>query len=380
MAERHFEPGVSVVQYPEGLVNDALNPFNAQDTWAKIQALPQTIPAEARLVRKTFSKGRTAHYPAMGIAYTLAHPSLWGIVIGALCCTLLFSLAWTIVLFAAVFPAMSRAIAAAGCPPWLAWIVGVIITLIMIFLGFLVCGIFLFGGFESSLFDRVIKLEGFESLMKQKRGWSIFTPSLPVAALFNLTRLTTLTITVPLNILPFFGTALYAWLNASNYAMERHVHYLVDFKHLDLERTWKYTHHADRRAEYAQFGFACLLMEMVPVAQALFVLTNTVGAALWACDIERGMMAGPETTDFEDNEEGQNAPEATSGSRSEEEGRAGSSVHSTQAALAVSSKSYGTQGSGNGMGNRMGSNASMTLGGSPGASTHTVVVAPNVKG
>ncbi|KAJ3338582.1 ATP-binding cassette sub- D member 4 [Gonapodya sp. JEL0774] len=114
-----------------------------------------------------------------------------------------------------------------------------------------------------------------------------------------------LAISVPLNILPVLGTVLYAYLNSSNFATERHVHYLVDIKHLDLERTWKYTHHPDRRAEYSQFGFACMLLEMIPVAQSIFVLTNSVGAALWACDIEKGNMAGPENTNFEPVEEGQ---------------------------------------------------------------------------
>ncbi len=36
------------------------------------------------------------------------------------------------------------------------------------------------------------------------------------------------------------------------------------------------------------FGVAATLLELVPVASILFAFTNTVGAALWAADIEKG--------------------------------------------------------------------------------------------
>ena len=38
----------------------------------------------------------------------------------------------------------------------------------------------------------------------------------------------------------------------------------------------------------SSFGIAALIFEMVPVASILFSFTNTVGAALWAADMERG--------------------------------------------------------------------------------------------
>lgn len=38
----------------------------------------------------------------------------------------------------------------------------------------------------------------------------------------------------------------------------------------------------------SSFGVATVLLELVPVASILFAFTNTVGAALWAADIEKG--------------------------------------------------------------------------------------------
>ena len=36
------------------------------------------------------------------------------------------------------------------------------------------------------------------------------------------------------------------------------------------------------------FGVAAALLELVPIAGIFFAFTNTVGAALWAADLEKG--------------------------------------------------------------------------------------------
>lgn len=36
------------------------------------------------------------------------------------------------------------------------------------------------------------------------------------------------------------------------------------------------------------FGIATVLLELVPLASIFFAFTNTVGAALWAADLEKG--------------------------------------------------------------------------------------------
>lgn len=38
----------------------------------------------------------------------------------------------------------------------------------------------------------------------------------------------------------------------------------------------------------SSFGVAAILLELVPLASILFAFTNTVGAALWAADMEKG--------------------------------------------------------------------------------------------
>lgn len=44
---------------------------------------------------------------------------------------------------------------------------------------------------------------------------------------------------------------------------------------------------------YPSFGVVAVLLELVPVASILFAFTNTVGAALWASDMERSDTTAP---------------------------------------------------------------------------------------
>lgn len=41
------------------------------------------------------------------------------------------------------------------------------------------------------------------------------------------------------------------------------------------------------------FGIASFLLEMVPFASLVFAFTNTVGAALWAADMEKNTSTAP---------------------------------------------------------------------------------------
>jgi uncharacterized protein involved in cysteine biosynthesis len=49
------------------------------------------------------------------------------------------------------------------------------------------------------------------------------------------------------------------------------------------------------KPKYIAFGTVCQLLQLVPVVNILFMYTNTVGAALWAVELERkGLMADGE--------------------------------------------------------------------------------------
>ncbi len=43
----------------------------------------------------------------------------------------------------------------------------------------------------------------------------------------------------------------------------------------------------ENRSDYIQFGVVGVLFEMIPFLNLLTPITNVIGSALWACDIER---------------------------------------------------------------------------------------------
>lgn len=43
----------------------------------------------------------------------------------------------------------------------------------------------------------------------------------------------------------------------------------------------------------ARFGVTAFLLEMIPFINLFFVFTNTVGAALWAADLEKSASTAP---------------------------------------------------------------------------------------
>lgn len=47
---------------------------------------------------------------------------------------------------------------------------------------------------------------------------------------------------------------------------------------------------------YDSFGVPAVLLELVPVLGIFFAFTNTVGAALWAADMEQKNQSGEDTT------------------------------------------------------------------------------------
>ena len=48
--------------------------------------------------------------------------------------------------------------------------------------------------------------------------------------------------------------------------------------------------------DWGSFGVAAVLLELIPIASILFAFTNTVGAALWAADLEKGEVSDDGTS------------------------------------------------------------------------------------
>lgn len=88
---------------------------------------------------------------------------------------------------------------------------------------------------------------------------------------------------LPLNFIPVVGTAAFIFLQGRNRGK------LVHGRYFQLKK-WSNAQQGDwlekHVGPYTAFGLIATLLEMIPVASIFFTYTNTVGAALWAADIE----------------------------------------------------------------------------------------------
>jgi len=89
---------------------------------------------------------------------------------------------------------------------------------------------------------------------------------------------------LPLNFIPIVGTVLFVILQGRKFGPTAHARY---FQLKQMKKAEKERFIEERKAAYASFGVPAVLLELVPVAGIFFSFTNTVGAALWAADMEQ---------------------------------------------------------------------------------------------
>ena len=108
-----------------------------------------------------------------------------------------------------------------------------------------------------------------------QRPFAKFTPSAIVRYFMYL----------PLNFIPVVGTIMFVVLQGKRTGPVAHTRY---FQLKEWNKSQREKHVEEYRPAYTGFGIAATVLEMVPVASIFFAFTNTVGAALWAADFEKG--------------------------------------------------------------------------------------------
>ncbi|KAI5464507.1 hypothetical protein BGZ63DRAFT_350302 [Mariannaea sp. PMI_226] len=88
---------------------------------------------------------------------------------------------------------------------------------------------------------------------------------------------------LPLNAIPVVGTVIFIAIQGRNRGKGVHGRYF-QLKQWSAPRQSDWL--TDNVGPYTAFGLVATLLEMVPFASVFFMFTNTVGAALWAADIE----------------------------------------------------------------------------------------------
>ncbi|KAF9886094.1 hypothetical protein FE257_012029 [Aspergillus nanangensis] len=107
----------------------------------------------------------------------------------------------------------------------------------------------------------------------------------PMAKLNPQTILRSLLL-LPLNFVPVVGTVVYVFVQGRRFGPVSHERYF-QLKGWGGKRSDEWVE--EHKGAYTGLGMASFILEMVPFASLVFAFTNTVGAALWAADLEKAM-------------------------------------------------------------------------------------------
>ncbi|KAJ5732641.1 hypothetical protein N7493_004122 [Penicillium malachiteum] len=106
------------------------------------------------------------------------------------------------------------------------------------------------------------------------RPFSSFKPEVLIRSLLYL----------PLNLIPVVGTVIYVAVQGKKIGPGLHSRYF-QLKGWNSKQRDEWVE--KNRASYTGLGIAAFALEMIPFASIVFSFTNTVGASLWAADLEK---------------------------------------------------------------------------------------------
>jgi len=149
------------------------------------------------------------------------------------------------------------------------------------------------GGATDAVFDAVLAQKGYEELVgkgrrlsKQSGASSIGQSILqPVTSKFSAAGLVRYLLTLPLNAIPFVGTAFFLGYNGMHAGPGAHSRYfqLKGFNKQEREQQVR-----KRKGAYTAFGTVVIALGLVPVVgSAVSAFAGAAGGALWAAEIEK---------------------------------------------------------------------------------------------
>lgn len=258
------------------------------------EKLKQTAMQEVEHVKELTREGlesRAYLYPVKGLLYFASRPPLWGPLMRQLLPTIGLSAAVTALMFTFTYLPQAAVLTLFNGP--LAAISTIFLVLsesatISIGLG----KAWFIGGALLDTFDATLMAENMTSLVST--GREIKSGEDPMARLGKAVRkpfnsftpqaLLRRLLYLPLNFIPVIGTGLYIVLQGKKAGPEFHSRY---YQLKEMSERQKEEFVEKRKAAYTSFGVAAILFELIPVFGLFFSFTNTVGAALWASDLEK---------------------------------------------------------------------------------------------
>lgn len=226
-------------------------------------------------------------YPLRGILYFLGDRHLWRLTLCPVLLTVAVAFGVAVTLFTFTLHRQERALYDAGLSSFFAWLIAAIFVIIEVFIVTAVYGLVCLEWFKDKIFAHVLSERGYHELVENEDRHSPFLRVLTSCCRVSvMLRLGLLVITLPLNMIPVLGNVTYAWLNGTLMAWEAHLYYF-EMKAFDFDQQKEII--AARKLQYSSFGMTAMLLEMIPIAGAIFMFTNAAGAALFAASIEKDL-------------------------------------------------------------------------------------------
>lgn len=247
---------------------------------------------KAKVLAHAALKSGAYLYPIKGIFYFFTHRSLWKPLLSKLVPTM--SLSVGVIAFMFIFTYLPQLAVLVFVNGPLAAFTTILLTLSeSSTLITLLSRTFLIQNALVDTFDGVLVARNQTAVLSEGRQLKAGNFNDPIAKLgkllkspfekFTPTALIRYVMYLPLNFIPVVGTVIFVLLQGRTRGNSVHTRYFQLKKWSKSQReAWL----KENTAPYTAFGTVATLLELVPVASILFSFTNTVGAALWAADIE----------------------------------------------------------------------------------------------
>ncbi|PMD25642.1 hypothetical protein NA56DRAFT_641951 [Hyaloscypha hepaticicola] len=231
-------------------------------------------------------------YPIKGIFYFLSHRTLWKPLLSKLAPTMTLSVG--VIAFMFVFAYLPQLAVLVFVNGPLAAFTTILLTLSeSSTIITLLSRNFLIQDALVDTFDGVLVARRQTTILSEGRQLKSGNFNDPIAKLGKLVKspfekftpkaLVRYVMYLPLNFIPVVGTVIFVLLQGRTRGNSVHTRYfqLKKWSKPQIDEWLK-----ENTAPYTAFGTVATLLELIPVASIFFAFSNTVGAALWAADIE----------------------------------------------------------------------------------------------
>jgi len=253
-------------------------------------------------------------YPFIGLFRLWTIPNIRGIVWGSLTTGIIVSIVVTIATFVLGW-APQFALLSFIITPFIAFPASVFLVLAEAwFISFTIAKLTWMEGLQEHVFDEIVQIEAKKdksSAISKDLGAAVqksnpqkrnhhFSVGRVISKIRHypnaiIEDIAEYVVTLPLNLIPGLGTALFLYVNSETLATRYHARYF-ELKGWKNDQSKKTQFIVEHEPAYRAFGFVAMLLNLIPVVNVFFAITNTVGAAVWACDIEKRRVARAKAT------------------------------------------------------------------------------------